>query len=149
MRGTRGTLWFKIKIGPVSFIIQNYFRFYVTYIHCDTLSQFSDSVAAAIWRMANKVIWSCDSCSVSCLPRQETLQETAYIERMWWRVCPVDKVRINDIKVLLIQDFPDVTLIWLLGGTFLHQYSFLRLLQGTKVKLVDHVGMTAIQSHNF
>ena len=59
MRGTRGTLWFKIKIGPLSFIIQNYFRFYVTYIHCDTLSQFSDSVAAAIRRMADTAIWSC------------------------------------------------------------------------------------------
>ena len=111
MRGTRGTLWFKIKIGPLSFIIRNYFRFYVTYIHCEAQSQFSDSVAADIRRMADTAIWSCDSSSISCSPRQETLQETTHIEQMWQRFCPVDKVRMNNIKVLSIQDFPDITII--------------------------------------
>ena len=59
MRGTRGTLWFKIKIEPLSFIIHNFFRFFVTHIQCDSLSQFSDSVTAAIRRMSDKAIWSC------------------------------------------------------------------------------------------
>ena len=61
--------------------------------------------------MVNTAIWSCDSSSSSCSPRQETLQETAHIEQMWRRVCPVDKVGMNDIKVLPIQDFPDITII--------------------------------------
>ena len=59
MRGTRGTLWFKIKIGPLSFIIHNFFGFSVTHMLCDRQSQISDSVAAAIRRMADTAIWSC------------------------------------------------------------------------------------------
>ena len=59
MSVTSVTLWFKIKIGPLSFMIYYYFLFSVTHIPGDTLSQFSDSVAAAIRRMADAALWSC------------------------------------------------------------------------------------------
>ena len=59
MRGTRGTLWLKIKIGPLSFIIHNFLIFSLTHMLCDTQSQISDSVAATIRRMADTAIWSC------------------------------------------------------------------------------------------
>ena len=40
-------------------MIHKYFCFSVTHMLCDILTQFSDSVAAAIRRMADTAIWSC------------------------------------------------------------------------------------------
>ena len=59
MSVTSVTLWVKIKIGHLTFMIHNNFCFSVTHMLCDTVSQFSDSVAAAIRRMVDEAILCC------------------------------------------------------------------------------------------